>query len=302
MSFKKALKQAVVVGLAKGFITFFSWLPLWLNQSIGRFIGRLLWWLPNENRRITLVNLRLAFPDESETSRNQTAKQSLLHLGMMVTELGPAWLWPEKKIRPLIKAVKGQFLLDEALAAKKGVIFLAPHIGAWELIGPFLSTQYPSTFLYRPPNVSGLENFMVSSRGRFGAALAPTDVRGVRTLIKALKQQQVSVILPDQDAGEKGGIHAPFFEHPARTMTLASKLIQKTDCQFLFMAMERLPKAQGYRVHFLPAEPEVASQDDVVATHALNRGVEQCVRLLPEQYLWSYRRFRKPPKGTPSPY
>ena len=302
MSVKNALKQTIVVGLAKGFITFFSWLPLWLNQSIGRFIGRLLWWLPNENKRITLVNLRLAFPDYSEQERSRIAKQSLLHLGMMATELGPAWLWSDKKIMPLIKEIKGQSLLDDALAAKKGIIFLAPHIGAWELIGPFLSTQYPSTFLYRPPNISGLEDFMVASRGRFGAALAPTDVRGVRTLIKALKQQQVSVILPDQDAGEKGGIHAPFFEHPARTMTLASKLVQKTDCAFLFVAMERLPKAQGYRVHFLQAEPEVASQDEVVATHALNRGVEQCVRLLPEQYLWSYRRFRKPPKGTPSPY
>ncbi|MBN2865941.1 MAG: lysophospholipid acyltransferase family protein [Thiotrichales bacterium] len=302
MSVKNALKQTIVVGLAKGFITFFSWLPLWLNQSIGRFIGRLLWWLPNENRRITLVNLRLAFPEYSEQERSRIAKQSLLHLGMMATELGPAWLWSDKKIMPLIKEIKGQSFLDEALAAKKGIIFLAPHIGAWELIGPFLSTQYPSTFLYRPPNISGLEDFMVASRGRFGAALATTDVRGVRTLIKALKQQQVSVILPDQDAGEKGGIHAPFFEHPARTMTLASKLVQKTDCAFLFVAMERLPKAQGYRVHFLPAEPEVASQDEVVATHALNRGVEQCVRLLPEQYLWSYRRFRKPPKGTPGPY
>ena len=302
MSFKSALKQTVVVGLAKGFITFFSWLPLRLNQAVGRLIGRLLWWLPNENRRITLVNLRLAFPHDSEQERNRIAKQSLLHLGMMATELGPAWLWSDKKIMPLIKEIKGQSLLDDALAAKKGIIFLAPHIGAWELIGPFLSTQYPSTFLYRPPNISGLEDFMVTSRGRFGAVLAPTDMRGVRTLIKALKQQQVSVILPDQDAGEKGGIHAPFFEHPARTMTLASKLIQKTDCAFLFVAMERLPKAQGYRIHFLPAEADVASPDEVIATQALNRGVEQCVRLIPEQYLWSYRRFRKPPKGTPSPY
>jgi len=302
VSFKSALKQTVVVGLAKGFITFFSWLPLRLNQAVGRLIGRLLWWLPNENRRITLVNLRLAFPHDSEQERNRIAKQSLLHLGMMATELGPAWLWSDKKIMPLIKEIKGQSLLDDALAAKKGIIFLAPHIGAWELIGPFLSTQYPSTFLYRPPNISGLEDFMVTSRGRFGAVLAPTDMRGVRTLIKALKQQQVSVILPDQDAGEKGGIHAPFFEHPARTMTLASKLIQKTDCAFLFVAMERLPKAQGYRIHFLPAEADVASPDEVIATQALNRGVEQCVRLIPEQYLWSYRRFRKPPKGTPSPY
>jgi len=295
-------KQAWLGAVVKGLIVFFSWMPLRVNQAFGKAIGTLLWWIPNANKRITLINLNIAFPELTETEIQQRAKKSLLQLGMMVTELGPAWTWTEDKIMPLIKEVKGQSYLDEALAKQKGIIFLAPHIGAWELIGPFLSTQYPSTFLYRPPNVAGLEAFMVNSRERFGASLAPTDLRGVRTLIKALKQNQVTGILPDQDAGEKGGVHAPFFGQPARTMTLATKLIQKTDCAFLFMVMERLPNAQGYCVHFLPAEAEVASDDEQIATAALNRGVEQCVHSAPEQYLWSYRRFRKPPAGFDNPY
>lgn len=295
-------QQAWLGGLVKGLIVFFSWLPLSLNQAVGRTIGRLLWWLPNSNRRTTLQNLAVAMPDLSQQQRNQLAKQSLLHLGMMATELGPAWRWSQQQIAPLITEVKGQALLDQALAQNRGILFLTPHIGSWEMLAPYLSWHYPATFLYRPPNIAAVESFMVKSRGRFGAQLAPTDVRGVRTLIKALKQQQVTLILPDQDPGEKGGLHAPFFGFPARTMTLASKLIQKTEAVPLFMMLERLPKARGYCVHILPAEQAIGSADEKLATAALNRGIEACVSTLPEQYLWSYKRYRKPPSGYENIY
>ena len=307
-------KQAWLGRLTKSLVILFSWLPLGVNQFFGRVIGRFLWWIPNENRRNTLINLKIAFPEMTEAERKALAKQSLLHLGMMATELGPAWTWSKSKLLSLVKEVEGQEHLDEVLAKvnqtgeedgdkKRGIIFLSPHIGAWELSGSFLSMHYPSTFLYREPKLTGgLKEFILESRQRFGAELVPTDMRGVRTLIQALKQSRVTGILPDQDAGKKGGIHAPFFGQPARTMTLVSKLIQKTDCEFLFIIFERLPKAQGYRVHYLPAEADMASKDEVLATAALNRGVEACISVMPEQYLWSYRRFRQPPEGYENPY
>ncbi|MEA3404908.1 MAG: lysophospholipid acyltransferase family protein [Pseudomonadota bacterium] len=298
----KKTDQAWVGSVVKGLIILFSWMPLSLNQVFGKAIGYLLWWIPNSNKRITLINLQVAFPDLKESVRNQLAKQSLLHLGMMVAELGPAWMWPEAKLAPLIKEIKGEALLKKARDENRGLLFLAPHIGAWEMIGPYLSSKYPCTFLYRPPNVDSVEQFMVESRERFGARLAPTDMKGIRVLIKALKSNDISAILPDQDAGEKGGVHASFFGFPARTMTLASKLMQKTDCAVLFVMMERLPNAQGYRLHILPAEEAMASVDEQEATEALNRGVEACVSRLPEQYLWSYRRYRKPPAGYENPY
>jgi KDO2-lipid IV(A) lauroyltransferase len=47
----------------------------------------------------------------------------------------------------------------------------------------------------------------------------------------------------------------------------------------------------------LPAPAGIASEDDVTAAAALNQGIEQCIALCPEQYLWSYRRFRRRPSG-----
>lgn len=299
---KNQNKQAWLGAVLKGLIVFFSWLPLRWNQALGTFIGTLLWWIPNSNKRVSQKNIAVAFPELTQQEQRRLVKRSLIHLGQVTTELGPAWCWPQSKLLPLIKEVEGQALLDQAREQSKGVLLLAPHIGAWEVNGMYTSTTQSSTFLYRPPNIPSVESFMVEARSRYGAKLAPTDMRGVRYLVKALKAQQLSAILPDQDPGKKGGVYAPFFGRPARTMTLVSKLIQKSDCAFLFVVMERLPKGQGYRLHVLPAEDEVASEDETLAAAALNRGVEACIRIAPEQYLWSYKRYRKPPAGVEDIY
>ncbi len=282
--------------ILKGLIRLFSWMPYWLIQKVGTAIGSLLIWLPNSHKTIAQKNLKVAYPNLSPSEQQQLVKQTLISLGKVIAELGAAWCWPYERLHPLLKEVKGQALLDKAVAQNKGIIFLAPHMGNWELIGPIVSAHHNATFLYRPPNIPSVESFMVNARGRFGAALAPTNLRGVRTLIKALNHQEVTVILPDQDPGESGGVYAPFYGRPARTMTLVSKLIQKTDSTVLFMVLKRLPNAQGFCLHYLPADPDIASSNELKATTALNRGIENCIQLAPEQYLWSYKRYRKPPK------
>jgi KDO2-lipid IV(A) lauroyltransferase len=292
------IKGALLIGLVR----FLGWLPLSLNRGLGRLIGRLLWWLPNSNKKVTERNIQAAFPQLNAAERRQLSRESLLQLGVATAELGPMWCWPADKLLPLVKEVKGRELLDSAIAEGRGVIFLGPHIGAWELVGNWLAVDYPLTAMYRPPNITSVEGFMLNSRNRFGGHYLPADLRGVREIIKALKLNGVTGILPDQDPGENGGVYAPFFGRPARTMTLVSKLLQKAQCACLFVMAERLPGSAGFRLHFLPAEADIASDDEVTAATALNRGVETCVHIAPAQYLWAYKRYRKPPAGTADIY
>lgn len=300
---KEHVNQQVWVGaLLKGLVVIFSWMPYRMAQAVGTAIGYLLYWLPSGSKSIVSKNITVVYPNLSLAEQSQLLKKTLIELGRTTAEFGSVWCWGSQDLNSLVKEVKGQSLVDDALSKGKGVIFLAPHMGNWEMAAPITSTQYPATFLYRPPNIPSVESFMVKARSRFGGKLAPTDIRGVRRLIKALKNREVTVILPDQDPGESGGVYAPFYNRPARTMTLVSKLIQKTDCAFLFMVVKRLPDAQGFCIHYLPAAPEIASKDELEATAALNRGVQSCIDLAPEQYLWAYKRYRHPPKGIDDIY
>jgi len=217
--------------------------------------------------------------------------------GKAVWELAAIWLWPKHRILPLIKKVSGQELLDEAIQKGHGVILALPHIGCWEIIGMHCSASYPMTSMYRPPHVSGIANIMRSNRQRFGATLVPTNTSGIRKLYAALKRNEIVAILPDQDPGNEGNVFAAFFNFPANTATLLPRLAKKTSARVIFAFAERLEHGQGFHLHYLPAPNDINSPDLIKAATAVNQGVEQCIRLVPEQYQWTYKRFKTRPSG-----
>jgi KDO2-lipid IV(A) lauroyltransferase len=114
---------------------------------------------------------------------------------------------------------------------------------------------------------------------------------GVRTLYRRLQAGGVVGILPDQKPNQGEGENAPFFGVPAQTMVLLPRLAERTGATVLFSFAERLPHGAGYRVHFLPAPDGIANKDIGIACAALNRGVEDCVRLAFAQYQWTYKRY-----------
>lgn len=297
----QSFSKRLVVKIALGLLRLLSWLPLSVAQAFGKVTGRLFFATKNRNKFLVECNLKAVYPQLSATQREFLVKKTLQNNAQSLFELGAIWYWNRQKMTGLIREEVNRELLDAAHAKGNGVLVLGPHIGNWELMGSYLSILYPSTFMYRPPRQASLEAPMKASRMRFGANLVPTDLRGIKQIIKALKENQLTAILPDQDAGENG-VHAPFMGHPARTMTLVSKLLQKTEAQCLYAIALRHPQG-GFVVHYLPADREaLASKDVLVATTALNQGVEACVALAPEQYLWAYHRFRGQPQGAPNLY
>jgi KDO2-lipid IV(A) lauroyltransferase len=220
--------------------------------------------------------------------------------GKSITEIIKVWGSGAERALALVREVRGAELLDEALAAGKGVIIAAPHLGCWELLNYWLCSRTPMAILYRPPRIAAIEQLLRRVRG----ALAPEQVRaegaGVRTLYKRLAAGGTVGILPDQKPRAGDGQVAPFFGRDALTMVLLPRLAARTGATVLFAFAERLPRGAGFRIHLLPAPPQVADADLAVACSALNGGVEACVQRAFAQYQWQYKRFSA--DGLVSPY
>lgn len=278
--------------LARSLLWLSSLLPLRLNHALGSWLGNAIYRYSGKSRRLAQRNIALCFPDMTDEQREILVKDSLREMGKAMLESGPLWLWAPHRVLARVRQVSGAELVEQAMAAGKGVIITAPHLGAWEVVGLYCSAHWPITSLYRPPRLAGLDNFIRRGRERAGARLVPTDASGVRALFKALGQGQMVGILPDQDPGREGGVFAPFFGIPASTMTLLSRLAGKSGAVVLFAYAERLPGGAGYHMHFLPASEGVTDADLAQAAASLNAGVETCVRQLPSQYQWAYKRFK----------
>jgi len=277
-------------------------LPLPVAQALGATLGWLLSLFPNETRRVARRNIGRCFADWSPAERRRLLRRSLMQTGRTAAETAAIWLWPLDRVLPLMRDVVGVDLLDAGMARGRGVIVLSPHLGSWEMSGLYLSIRYGITSMYRPPKLVELDELMRRARERGGAHLVPTDAGGVRALLKALREGGLVGILPDQDPGLDAGVFAPFFGHPANTMVLLPKLARKSGATVLFVYSERLPRGRGFRLHIRPAPAGIDDADLTLAAASLNQGVEACVRALPEQYQWGYKRFKGLPAGMPDFY
>lgn len=290
-------KTAFAVGALRGCAA----LPLSLLHAGGVVIGVLLWLLPNNQRRIAAINLRVCLPELGAAARRRLLRRSLIETSKTILELGPLLLWNGERALRLVQKVTNEAAWDSALAEGRGAIAITPHLGAWEMAGLYLSSHGPLTTLYRPSRLgAALDRLISAGRGRLGARLVPTTGRGVRQLLEALNNGTALGILPDQDPGPEGGIYVPFFGQPANTMVLLSRLAGKRHTPVFLLYAERLSRGRGYRLHYERLPDAVCQPDLASATAALNAAIEQAIRRRPEQYLWSYKRFkRRPPGWTP---
>jgi len=279
--------------LIRGLLRLLSRLPLPLLHWLGTLVGWLVILFPNRQRRNALINISLCYPQLSARQKIRLRDRCLREFGKTYLEIARIWLRPTDEVLGLVREVRGADLLERRDG--EGLIVLSPHIGAWELAGLHLVAQGPTTIFYKPQQY--LDDLIVAARRRSGATLAPITARGIRSLVQGLSNGEYAGILPDQEPrADKGATFAPLFGIPAWTMVLVNRLARKSGARVIFMFAERLPRAAGFRIHCLPAPEGIDSEDDVVAATALNRGIQQCIAVCPEQYLWPYRRFRRRPE------
>lgn len=281
------------IALLYGLLRLAGLLPLRVLHAIGATLGWLLGRIDNPLRRkaeTTLSHVKTQFGTQTHQDFMRAA---LVEAGKSFTEIAKIWTGDPQRNLSLIRAVHGGELFDHAVAARRGLIIAAPHLGCWELLNYWLGSRVDNlAIVYRPPRQADLEPLLIRARGALHVEqIRAEGVASVRRLFKHLAAGGVVGILPDQRPRQGEGEFAPLFGTPALTMVLLSRLAQRTGATVLFSFIERLPGAAGYALHFLPAPEGIADASLADAVAALNRGIENCVMLSPSQYQWHYKRY-----------
>lgn len=275
-----------------------AYLPLPVLHGIGTVIGALLWLPRSKRKRVALTNVRACFPELTPRAQRRLARRSLISELKTLLELLRIWLGPARAIPRMVREVVGESLLDAALARGRGVLLLTPHLSNPEVSAFHHSQQRGDIHGVYKPQKGLLDQLAYEGRSRFGAELVPTDGKPVGPRVREwLLRNHAVLTLPDQDPPPGRGVFAPFFGIQAHTPRLVSRMAGETGCTVLFLYAERLSRARGFRVHYREADPAVAADDPVVAATALNRTLEELIRAHPDQYWWSYMRFRRRPEG-----
>jgi len=271
-----------------------------MARNIGKMLGYCAYLANSRLYKTSLTNLQLCFPDLSLQQRTELARLSLAHTGMMLAESGLVWHWPVEKIMREIKVVDGLDLIQNEQDQGKGVILIGPHHGNWELMGLYLSTLGKCSQLYQTPKHKELDALLYMARSRGSAKMYPANTKGVIAMLGALKRGEMVGILPDQVPGPRAGEFAPFFGNDAYTMTLVSRLIQKTGTKVFLAYAKRLD--QGFKIVIKEPDEKIYAEHMPTSLAGLNKTVELAIKDAPEQYQWEYKRFRYQPEGKQEPY
>lgn len=277
------------------FLSVFSHFPLAWAHKLGEMLAWLLMRFKNRARATTQANLAFCFPEYNEQALHSKTQESLAETAKLMLEMGRVWLKPIDQVRKLIVKVEGEHYLQEAAASDRGLIVLAPHLGNWEILGNYLSARVSMTNLYSPPDDEALDEFIQKARRRDGSELVATDRKGIATLIRLLKANKATGILPDQEPLTEGGVFVPFFGQPALTMTLLPGLLKRSNALVLAAFARRLPDGQGFEVIIEPVSDDIYADDVEVSATAMNQAVEKLIAHAPAQYQWEYKRFKRQP-------
>ncbi len=263
-----------------------SHLPLAWLHCLGALAGWLAYLGSPRYRRNLQANLGQAGIDPA--LRGPAAAEA----GKQALELARIWMKSLEETNAQVAEVCGWEFVQAAQARGKGILFLTPHLGCFEITAQYYSAFGQITVLYRPPKQESLQQMILAGRKRQQLHLAPADLSGVRALIKALKKGEAVGMLPDQAPKVGEGAWLDFFGRPAYTMTLAARL-SETGATVLMAWGERLPGGRGYRLHFHPPGQPLEG-DTLARAQQINHEIEALIRQCPAQYLWGYNRYKRP--------
>ncbi|WP_417781096.1 lysophospholipid acyltransferase [Stutzerimonas xanthomarina] len=287
------LKGALVVG----FLRLFALLPWRAVQGSGRFIGWLMWKLPNRSREVARINLSKCFPELDAIERERLLGQSLQQIGMAFTESACAWIWPADKTLRLVKEVEGLEVLEQALTSGKGVVGITSHLGNWEVLNHFYCAQCKPIIFYRPPKLKAVDDLLQRQRVQLGNKVAPSTREGIISVIKEVRKGGAVGIPADPEPSEGAGVFVPFLGTQALTSKFVPGMLTGGKAVGVFLHALRLDDGSGYKVILEAAPPAMYDEDVEVAVAAMSGVIERYVRTWPSQYMWTMKRFKKRPAG-----
>ena len=183
----------------------------------------------------------------------------------------------------------------------QGLICVVGHSGQWEMAGHLAGVLgFTITTSAKFSGYPLLDDYMLGLRTSLGQRLIPAK-GSMWALKKALGRGEAVGINADQEA-RNNPVFAPFFGVQAASVSSPAQLQTRTKSPIAVVAVHRVG-AFRYRTTLLDLirhEPSGDREADVQRiTARVNLALEDSIRIYPEQWLWSHRRWRRRPVDEP---
>ncbi|HEU5284439.1 MAG TPA: lipid A biosynthesis acyltransferase, partial [Burkholderiales bacterium] len=247
-----------------------------------------------KRRRIARTNLELCLPELGARARERLLRRHFHCFGRALLDSTVAWWGSPARLRRVVR-IEGQEHVERLRGER--FIGLVPHFVGIELEGLRMALDYRGVAVYVRQKDAFVDAFLKRKRERFAGTRMILRQEGVKAILRALEGGQALQLSPDMDLGAKDAVFVPFFGVPAATVTVLSRMARLLKLRIVPLVVRQLRGGRGYVARFYPAwedYPGASVEDD---TRRMNAFIEDRIREMPEQYLWTHRRFKTRPAG-----
>jgi KDO2-lipid IV(A) lauroyltransferase len=265
---------------------------------LGALLGDLLWWVVVPRRRVTLTNLRACFPGMADAERTRIARQCFRNIARSALDHSVLSKADQASVERYVR-VEG---MDHVTARRAHpLILVAPHFVGLDAGGVRFTTFSRAITIYSKQKNPVWDAWLLRTRQRFNdPVLVPRQGADMRSVIRIVKEGMPLYYLPDMDLGPVNSVFVPFFGVPAATIPMVSRLARLTGAKVAMAVTEMT--SEGYVLHIEPPWTDFPGASIEEDTARMNRELERWVLKIPEQYLWTHKRFKTRPVGAPSIY
>ncbi len=275
-------------------------LPLPVQHSIGRVLGRQFYRRNEKRRRIAQINIDLCFPELSGEEKDQLVLRHFEAYGASIFDLAIYW-WASSKRLERLTTVHGFESFQKLIDQGQNVVLLTGHMLTVDLCGQYFSRYRAGVTMMKPLANPVLNYLLFRSRSRNGNQVINRN-QGLRPLIRYIRKGYTGYFMPDEDFGSPASVFAPFFGVQSWTVTSLSALARLGNAVVMPVFMNSLPGGKGYELYFGQILENFPSGDDLVDATNMNQALEAGIRRMPEMYSWTFKLFKTRPAGEEAPY
>jgi Kdo2-lipid IVA lauroyltransferase/acyltransferase len=272
--------------------------PAGARALLARLLGDLGWATVASRRRVTLANLKACFPDLDLPARRQLGRRVFHNLVRATIDHSVLWKGSQQDVEALVRVEGLERLQDPA---NRPLIMLAPHFVGLDAGAVRLAVDIRAVSIYARQSNPVWDRWLAYGRSRFmPQRLIARRGWDLRAVVRSMRDGLPFYYLPDIDGGPSNSIFVPFMGVPTATLPMVSRLARMIGARVTMTVTEQTP--DGYVVHVEPPWEDFPGPSIEHDTQRMNQEIERWVRRLPDQYLWTHRRFKTRPAGAPPIY
>jgi KDO2-lipid IV(A) lauroyltransferase len=253
-------------------------------------------------RGVVERQIAAAFPELNRSAVARIARESYRNLGRVAIEATLLARGSPQDVLDLFHPSPSWSVAERALARGRGLIFVAGHLGNWELSGAYVAARgVPVHAIARGMANPLSDAFFRRTRERLGMHIMH-DRDAVRRVPRVLRDGHTVGILSDQATVGLASTFVPFFGRPAKTPRGAAVFALRGDVPIVLIQAVRqrdgLYEFVAEEIAVTHTADRERDIDDIIAR--FSQALERMVRRYPGQYFWQHRRWKHQPLDTPA--